>query len=73
MTPWTRQEKVSRMLALRLGGMLKRSLMSLAMGPAVMMAMVLFAVQRLARETSAAMLNSAPRLPRIWRVIFSMM
>ena len=33
------------------------------MGPVVMMAMVLLAVQRLATLTSAAILNSAPRLP----------
>ena len=35
-----------------------------------MMAIVLLAVQRLARETSPAMLNSAPRLLWIWAVIF---
>lgn len=35
----------------------------MAMGPVVMMAMVLLAVQRLAMLTRAAMLNSAPRLP----------
>ena len=42
--------------------------MSRAMGPVVMMAMVLLAVQRLAMLTRAAMLSSAPRLPLTWRV-----
>ena len=51
----------------------KRRAMSLAMGPVVMMAMVLLAVQRLAMLTRAAMLNSAPRLPLTWRVSREMM
>ena len=58
-----RQEKVSRMLAVLRGSSLKRRVISLAMRPVVMMAMVLFAVHRLARLTSPAMLNSAPRFP----------
>ena len=42
---------------------------SLAIGPVVMIAIVLFAVQTLAKETSAAMLNSAPLFPLILFVI----
>ena len=61
MSPWTKQENVSRMLATRRRSRPKRSAMSLAMPPTVMMAMVLLAVQRFARLTSAAMLSSAPR------------
>ena len=45
---------------------------SFAIPPVVIMAIVLFAVQRLARETSAAMLNSAPLLPLIREVIWAM-
>ena len=61
--PWTMQENVSRMLAVFLGSSPNLSVMSLAMRPVVRMAIVLFAVQTLARLTSPAMLNSAPRLP----------
>ena len=46
--------------------------MSFAIPPVVMIAMVLLAVQKFASETSAAMLNSAPRLPFILAVIFDM-
>ena len=69
--PCTKQEKVSRMLALLRGSSPYLSDMSFAMPPVVIIAMVLFAVQKLASETSAAMLSSAPLLPFILRVIFS--
>ena len=52
----------------RLGSRPNREEMSLAIGPVVMMAIVLFAVQRFARLTSAAMLNYAPLLPPMRRV-----
>ena len=58
MMPCTRQENVSRMLAVFRRSRWKRWAMSLAIGPVVIMAMVLFAVQRLAMLTSAAMLSS---------------
>ena len=58
-------EKVSRMLADFLGSTPNFPLMSFAICPVVMMAMVLLAVQRFDRLTSPAMLNSAPLLPRI--------
>ena len=63
MKPCTRHENVSMMLAALRGSIPKRSAISRAICPVVMMAIVLFAVQRLASETSPAMLNSAPRLP----------
>ena len=64
MTPWMKQEKVSKMLADFRGSILYCSVISRATLPVVRMAIVLFAVQRLASETSAAMVSSAPRLPR---------
>ena len=47
-----KQEKVSRMLALLRGSSPYLSDMSFAMPPVVMIAMVLFAVQKLASETT---------------------
>ena len=68
MKPWTRHEKVSRMLATLRGSRPKRVEMSLAIVPDVMMAMVLLAVQIFDRLTRPAMLSSAPRLPCIFLV-----
>ena len=65
MIPCTEQENISSRLALLLESIWKRSAMSLAIGPDIIRAMVLLAVQRLAMLTRAAILNSAPRLPRI--------
>lgn len=62
MIPWIRQENVSRMLATFLGSSPNRFEMSCAIPPTVMMAIVLLAVHRLASDTRAAMLISAPRL-----------
>ena len=47
--------------------------MSLAIGPVVMMAIVLLAVHKLAILTRAAMLSSAPLLPLMCRVGFLLM
>ena len=63
-----KQEKVSKMLADFRGSILYCSVISRATLPVVRMAIVLFAVQRLASETSAAMVSSAQRLPLMWRV-----
>ena len=65
MSPCTRHENVSRMLATLRGSSPNRRLMSRAIPPVVMMATVLLAVQRLDKATKAAMLNSAPLFPRI--------
>ena len=59
--PCMMHEKVSRMLATRLGSREKRLEMSFAMPDTVMMATVLFAVQRSVTLTRAAMLSSAER------------
>lgn len=67
--PWTRHEKVSSMLAVFLGSRPNLRVMSRAMCPVVIMAIVLLAVHRLARATRPAMLSSAPRFPLILLVI----
>ena len=67
-----KQEKISSRLALRLGSILKRSAISLAIGPAMIKAMVLLAVQRLAKLINAAMLPSAPLAERMREVSFRM-
>lgn len=72
-SPWTRHEKVSSMLALLRGSSSNRFEISRAMPPVVMIAIVLFAVHRFARNTNAAMLNSAPRLSLILLVRISTM
>ena len=63
---------MSSRLALRLGSILKRSAISLAIGPAMIKAMVLFAVQRFAKLISAAILPSAPLVERMREVSFRM-
>ena len=68
MRPWMRHENVSRMLAVFRGSRPNLSVISLAMRPVVMMAIVLFAVHRFASDTRAAMLSSAPLFPLILRV-----
>ena len=68
MRPWIRHENVSRMLAVLRGSRPNWFVMSLAMRPVVMIAIVLFAVHRLASDTRAAMLSSAPLLPWMRRV-----
>lgn len=73
MMPCMKQEKVSRMLADLRESILKRPAIFLAIGPVVMTAMVLFAVQRFARQTNPAMLSSPARLELTWRVSFRMM
>ena len=56
---------MSRILAVLRGSRLKRLLMSRAMPPVVIIATVLFAVQRLDSDTRAAILSSAPLFPLI--------
>ncbi len=57
--PWMRQEKVSRMLAVLRGSRPKRSEISLAMLPVLIMAMVLLAVHISAMQTSAYQLHKS--------------
>ena len=71
MIPCTKQEKMSSRLALRLGSILKRSAISLAIGPAMIKAMVLFAVQRFAKLISAAILKMIQSIPPLYRIISS--
>ena len=68
--PCIRQEKVSRILAAFLRSRWNFTAISLAIGPVVIMAIVLLAVHKLAILTRAAMLSSAPLLPLTWRVSF---
>ena len=68
MIPCTKQEKISKILALRRGSTWKRVAMSLAIGPDIIKAIVLLAVHKLAKLTSAAMLPSAP-LPELMRLV----
>lgn len=68
MRPWMRQENVSRMLAVLRGSRSNRVVISRAIAPVVMIAIVLLAVHRLDRLTSPAMLSSAPLFPLILRV-----
>ena len=68
--PCIRQEKVSRILAVFRRSRWNFCAMSLAIGPVVMMAIVLLAVHKLAILTKAAILSSAPRFPLTWRVSF---
>ena len=71
--PCIRQEKVSRILAVFLRSRWNFTAISLAIGPVVIMAIVLLAVHKLAILTRAAMLSSAPLLPLTWRVSFRIM
>ena len=66
-------EKVSRILAVFLRSRWNFTAISLAIGPVVIMAIVLLAVHKLAILTRAAMLSSAPLLPLTWRVSFRIM
>ena len=50
--PCTKQEKMSRILAERFGSILNLVDISFAIGPAIISAMVLFAVQTFAKPTS---------------------
>ena len=58
--PWTRQEKVSRILATLRGSRSKRFVSSREMSEQLMIATVLLAVIALATDTRAAIPNSAP-------------
>ena len=62
--PCTKQEKMSRRLALRRLSTPNLLAMSFAIDPVMIRAIVLFAVQRLARLISAAIQPSAPFRPR---------
>lgn len=59
--PCTKQENISNKLALRRGSIWKRVAISFAIGPAIIRAIVLLAVHKLAKLTSPAILASAPR------------
>ena len=73
MMPWTQQEKVSNILAAFLLSTPKRSPIFLDIPPTVSIATVLLAVHKFTKETRAAIENSAPLLPDILLVIFSIM
>ena len=73
MIPWIKQENVSNMLADLRQSMPNLSAIFLAIGPMVMTAIVLLAVQRLARQTKPAILSSPARLELTCRVSLTMM
>ena len=70
--PCTKQENISSKLALRRGSIWKRVAISFAIGPAIIRAIVLLAVHKLAKLTSPAILASAPRAESIRAVSFWM-
>ena len=70
--PCTKQENISNKLALRRGSIWKRVAISFAIGPAIIRAIVLLAVHKLAKLTSPAILASAPRAESIRAVSFWM-
>ena len=71
MTPCTMQDTVSSTDAMRIGSALKRFEHAFAMGPAMTIATVLFAVKQLTSATRTPMPNSQERGPRTSFAIFS--